>query len=137
MLLWKSPDAGYFMSHEKKIPYSLLPRLQLMLSYESHSDSPAKTSKGRGGPATKRRSRTARGGRFTSPEQSSGGLDSQVIVQEDPQGSSQAADDISFGAIWPGLPLSLTHIPSFLSFIRACHLVAGHTIRCFVFVFLP
>ena len=85
----------------------------------------------RGGPATKHISRTARGGTLTSPEQSSGGLDSQAIVQEDPQGSSQAADAISFGAIWPGLPLSLAHIPSFLSFIRACHLVAGHTIRCF------
>lgn len=45
MLLWKSPDPSYFMSHEKKFPYSLLPHGQLILSYESQNDSPTKISK--------------------------------------------------------------------------------------------
>lgn len=89
-----------------------------MLSYESHSDSPAKTSKGRGACNKAQIQDCKRRAGLTSPEQSSGGLDSQVIVQEDPQGSSQAADDISFGAIWPGLPLSLTYPFFSLSFYQ-------------------
>lgn len=45
MLLRKSPDPGYFMSHERKFPYPLLLHLWLVLSYESRNDSPAETGK--------------------------------------------------------------------------------------------
>lgn len=83
------------------------PWLQLMLSYESQWQ-PQKTSKGRGA-CTKRRSRTARGGRLISLSRAQEALTQQVAVQEDPQALSCAADDISFGAIWPGLPSPHTY----------------------------
>lgn len=45
MLLQKNRDPSYFMSYERKFPFPLLPHLWLILSYESHNDSPAETGK--------------------------------------------------------------------------------------------
>ena len=135
MLLWKSPDPGYFMSHEKKFPYSLLPHGQLILSCESHNDSLAKTSKV-GGLQQSTYPGLQEVAQSPSQNRAEEALFHRLYSKRIARALPRLLIIVAFWVIWPGLPLSLTYIPSsFLSFIRACHLVAGHTIR-FFWVFL-
>lgn len=90
-----------------------------------------KQSVGQANPATKHTARTVGNGTFAFLEQSWAGLVSQVMFWEkDIQGFSEASGYISICGLFSQVyPLSSTHIPSsFLSFIRAYHLVADHTI---------